>query len=149
MPSSVGRNQQQGHDRPTFQIQTENINKLDYVPQRASQMTLMVKNPLANAGDVRDPGSIPGSGRSPGGECGNPLQYSSLENLMDRGAWWTAVHGVSKSRTWLKQLSMHPCMSPKRSPYSPAPATVRPLLSPETKCPQSINLLMTYSFPTL
>ena len=52
------------------------------------------------------------------------------------------AHGV-------KQLSMHPCMSPKRSPYSPAPATVRPLLSPETKCPQSINLLMTYSFPTL
>jgi len=45
-----------------------------------------------------DPGSIPGSGRSPGEGNGNPLQYPYLENLMDRGAWWAAVHGVAKSR---------------------------------------------------
>ena len=55
-----------------------------------------------NAGD---PGSIPGSGRSPGEGNGNPLQYSCLENLMDGGAWWATVHGVAKSRTGLKQLS--------------------------------------------
>ena len=47
-----------------------------------------IKNPPANAGDVRDASSIPGSERSPGGGHGNPLQYSYLENLMDRGAWW-------------------------------------------------------------
>ena len=48
-----------------------------------------------------DPGSIPGLGRSPEEENGNPLQYPCLENLMDRGAWWTAVHGVTKSRAQL------------------------------------------------
>ena len=56
----------------------------------------MVKNPSANAGDVS---LIPGSGRSPGGGNGNPLQYSCLENPMDRGAWWATVHGVGKSQT--------------------------------------------------
>ena len=56
----------------------------------------MVKNPPANAGDVKDVGSIPGLGRSPGGGSGNPLQYSSLENPMDRGAWWATVHGIEK-----------------------------------------------------
>ena len=50
-----------------------------------------------NLGDVRDAGSIPGSGRSPGGGHGHPLQYSCLENPMDRGAWWDTVHGVAKS----------------------------------------------------
>ena len=64
----------------------------------ASQV-LVVKNPPANAGDVRDAGSIPGSGRSPGGGHGNPLQYFCLENPMDRGAWWTTVSKVAKSRT--------------------------------------------------
>ena len=59
----------------------------------------MVKNPDANAGDMRDTGSIPGSGRSPGGGHGNPLQYSWLENPMDRGASWATVHRVAKSRT--------------------------------------------------
>ena len=54
---------------------------------QASQVTAVVKNPPANAGDVRDAGVIPGSGRSPGGEHGNPLQYSRLENPMGRGAW--------------------------------------------------------------
>ena len=59
----------------------------------------MVKNPPANAGYVRDMGLIPGLGKSPGGGCGNPLQYSSLENLMDRGAWWATVHRVVESDT--------------------------------------------------
>ena len=56
----------------------------------------MVKNPPANAEDVRDSGSIPGSGRSPGGKNGNPLQYSCLGNPMDRGGWQATVHGVTK-----------------------------------------------------
>ena len=63
---------------------------------------LVVKNPPANAGDSRDVGSIPGSRRSPGGGHGNPLQYSRLENPMDRGAWRATVHGVTKSQTQLK-----------------------------------------------
>ena len=64
----------------------------------ASQVVLVVKNTLANAEDVRDMGSIPGSGRSPGERQGNPLQYC-LENCMDRGAWWAKVYRVEKSRT--------------------------------------------------
>ena len=67
----------------------------------ASQVALMVENPPANAGDLRDAGSIPGSGRSPGEGHGNPLQYSCLENPMDRGAWWATAHGVAKSQTRL------------------------------------------------
>ena len=68
----------------------------------------MVKNPPANAGDVRDAGTIPGSARSPGGGHGNILQYSCLENPMDRGAWRGTVHKVTKSQTRLKQLSTDP-----------------------------------------
>ena len=56
----------------------------------------MVKNPPANAGDVRDLGLIPGSGRSPGGGQGNPLQYSCLENPVEREAWWARVYGGCK-----------------------------------------------------
>ena len=59
----------------------------------------MVKNPPANAGDVRDAGSTPGSGVSPGGGYGSPLQYLCLENLMDRGGWPATVHRVTKSWT--------------------------------------------------
>ena len=70
--------------------------------QRASQVALVIKNPRADAGDARDAGSIPGLGRSLGGGHGNPLQYSCLENPMDRGAWWATVHGVAQSRTLLK-----------------------------------------------
>ena len=61
----------------------------------SSQVTLAVKN--LPAGDARDVGSICGSGRSPEGGPGNPLQYSCLENPMERGAWWATVHGVVKS----------------------------------------------------
>ena len=70
-----------------------------------SQVALVVKNPPTNARDIRDEGSIPGLGRSPGEGNGNPLQYSCLENPMDREAWWATVHGVAKSQTQLKQLS--------------------------------------------
>ena len=72
------------------------------------QVILVVKNPLANAGDEGDLGSIPGSGRSPGGRHGNPLQYSCLENLTDRVAWQSTVHGVTKSWTRLKRFSTYP-----------------------------------------
>ena len=65
----------------------------------------MVKNLSANAGDVRDVGFIPTLGRSPEEGRGNPLQYSCLENPMDRGAWWATIHGVSKSQIRLKCLS--------------------------------------------
>ena len=61
----------------------------------------MVKNPPANGGDARDTGPILGLGRPPGGENGNPLQYSCLKNPMDRGAWQTTAHGVTKSWTGL------------------------------------------------
>ena len=70
-----------------------------------SQVALVIKNLPANTGHVRDAGLIPGSGRFPGGGNDNPLQYSCLENPMDRGAWWATVHGVSRSRTRLKRLS--------------------------------------------
>ena len=73
----------------------------------ASQVALVVKNLPANAGNIRDLGSIPGLGRSPGGGHGNPLQYSCLENLMDRGAWQATVHRVTQSQTLLKRLSTH------------------------------------------
>ena len=67
----------------------------------ASQVALVVKNPPANAGDVRDVGLIPGLGRSPGlvGKHGDPLRHSCLENPMDRGAWQATVHGAVKSQT--------------------------------------------------
>ena len=68
-------------------------------PLGGSQVVLVVKNLPAIAGDIRDVGSIPGLGRSPGGEHGHPLQYSCLENPMDRGAWWATVHRVAESDT--------------------------------------------------
>ena len=71
----------------------------------ASQVTPEVKNLPANAGDTRDVGSIPGSGRSPGIGNGNPLQHSRLENPMDGGAWWATDHGVTKSRTRLSNFT--------------------------------------------
>ena len=67
------------------------------------------KESAYNTGDL---GLIPGLGRSPGGQHGNPLQYSCLETPMDRGAWWAIVHGVAKSRTQLSnQAHTHPCFS--------------------------------------
>ena len=73
-----------------------------------AQLALMVKKPHANAGDVRDAGSVPGSGRFPGGRHGRPLQCSCLGNPMDRGAWGAMAHGVAESdRTAVTQ---HACM---------------------------------------
>ena len=65
-------------------------------------VVIVVRNPPANAGDIREVGSIPGLGRSPGGGHGNSLQDSCLENPMDRGAWQTTVHRAAKSQTQLK-----------------------------------------------
>ena len=67
----------------------------------------MVKKLPANARDIKDADSVPGLGRSPGGRHGNLLQYSCLENPMDRGTWQAADLRVSQIRTQLKQLSMH------------------------------------------
>ena len=87
-------------------------------------------NPPASAVDIRDVSLIPRSGRSPGGGHGNPLQYSCLENPMDRGAWRAIVHGVAKSWTQLKRLSMQEytedlqkwsrgsCMLPAQFPFN-------------------------------
>ena len=69
----------------------------------------MVKNPYASAGEVRDVGLTPGLGRSPGGGHGNPLQYSCLQNPMDRGAWHTTVHRVAECQIRLKRFSMSAC----------------------------------------
>ena len=67
------------------------------------------KESACNAGDL---GSIPGSGRSPGEGNGNPLQYSYLENSVDRGAWWATLHGVAKSQTQLSDLTLYACPIP-------------------------------------
>ena len=75
----------------------------------SSQVVLVLKNPPANIGDIRDVGSTPGLGRSPGGGHGNPLQYSCLENPMDIGDWKATVFRVAKRWTRLKRLSMHTC----------------------------------------
>ena len=64
-------------------------------------MAQWVNNPPANAGGAMDAGLIRGSGKSPGGGNGNPLQYSCLKHSMDRGAWWATVHGVAKSQARL------------------------------------------------
>ena len=66
---------------------------------------IVVKNLPANAGDIRDAGLIPGSGRSSGEGNGSPFQYSCLENPMDGGAWWARVHGVTKSQTQLTDFT--------------------------------------------
>ena len=74
---------------------------------RASKVALVIRNLPANVGDIRNVGSVPGLGRSPGGGHGNPLWYSCLENPMDRRAWWAVVHGVAKDWTWLRQPRKH------------------------------------------
>ena len=79
----------------------------------------MVKNLPANAGDAGDLGSISGLGRSPGGGNGNLLQYSCLENSMDRGAWWVNVHWVTKSWTRLSDSVSQSVQSPSRVSLRP------------------------------
>ena len=89
---SIG-SQRVGHDWVT------EVNWFIYI--KASLVTLVAKNLPANAGDLRDAGLIPGLGRSPRAGRGNPLQYTCLENPIDRGAWKATVLGTAKSRTWL------------------------------------------------
>ena len=94
--------QSQGHMRVNVSLDGH-VYLVDLMPGsilsfEASQVVLVVKNPPASAGDIRDTGSIPGSGRSPGGGHGNPLQYSCLEDPMDRGAWQATVHRVAQSQ---------------------------------------------------
>ena len=88
-------------------IRPENLgeNHPVQLPSWTSQVALVVKNLPANAGNKRDAGLIPGLGRSLGEGNGTPLQYSCLENPMDRGVWWATVHGITKSQTRLKWLS--------------------------------------------
>ena len=90
----------------------------DYHLSGASQVALVVKNPSAIAGDIRDVSLIPGLGRSSGGGHGNPLQYSCLENPTDRRAWWATVHRFTKKQTPLKRLSMHAHTTLVRKYYS-------------------------------
>ena len=77
--------------------------------ERKKTSYLQVKNPPASLGDLRDMGSIPGLGRSIGGGNSNPLQYSCLENPMNRGAWWAMVHRVM-GRVGHKVLYVHCCL---------------------------------------
>ena len=70
------------------------------------QRWLSSKESACKSGATGDMGSIPGSGKSPGGGHENPLQYSCLENAMDRGVWWATVHSAAKTQTKLKQLSI-------------------------------------------
>ena len=85
-----------------FLVNWQHYSSLDVPHNRTSQMMLVVRNLPARAGDVRHVGSIPGSGRPSGGGHGNPLQCSCLDNPVDRGAWWAALHRVAKSWTRLK-----------------------------------------------
>ena len=92
----------------------------------ASWVALVVKKLPINNGNTRDMGLIPGWGRSPGGGHGNPLQYSCLENPMDRGAWRATVHRVTKSQTWLKWVSKHAHgISVPRTEIEPGVAVVK------------------------
>ena len=83
------------------------LNNISLYVQIGLPWWLSGKESACNSGATGDVGSIPGSGRPLGGGHGNPLQYSCLENPMDRGAWQATVHRVAKSWTWLKQLSTH------------------------------------------
>ena len=88
----------------------EAIAKFDFMASGEDELGFphgsVVKNPPSNTGDSGDLGSIPGSGRSPGGGNGNPLHYSCMENLMGRGAWRATVHRISKGRTQLSDRAL-------------------------------------------
>ena len=84
--------------------QMPNIKLLPCIGQ-ASHVALVVKNLPANAGDLRDVGSIPGLGISPGGVQGNPVPYSCLENPTDRRIWQATIHSITQSQTRLNQVS--------------------------------------------
>ena len=85
--------------------------------KRASQVAPVVKNPPSNAGDVRDTGLVPGWERSPGGGHGSPLQYSCLQNPIDREAWWTTVHRVTKIGHDLSDSAHTTCLKNNKTRY--------------------------------
>ena len=89
----------------------------------------MVKKPPANGGDIRDTGLIPGSGRCPGGANGNPLQYSCLENPMDRGAWWATVHGGHEESDMTECACTDVCIKYQPLVYNGVEKKMMPLLS--------------------
>ena len=95
-------------------------------------VALVVKNPPANAGDIGDVGSVPRSGRPPGGGNDNPPQCSCLENPMDRGGWWATVRGVTESQTWLNDsvLTQH---GPESTDCFESPVKLHAILSLLTK----------------
>ena len=86
---------------------------------QATQLVLVVKKLPANAGDIRDMGLIPGLGRSSGGGYGSALQCFCLENPMDRGAWWAAVHAVASSQTWPSDWEHSQAVCRLYAPISP------------------------------
>ena len=92
---------------PSILFQNHSCARHSGAPKRVSHVELVVKTPPVSAGDLRDMGSIPGSGWSLGGGNGNPFQYSCLESPMVRGdlTWWDTVHRVAKSQIWPKWLS--------------------------------------------
>ena len=106
-----GRLQSRGVTKSWTQLSgwTEHIIHSTFVQiqrmHRVLQVALAVMNSVANAGDIRNTGSIPGSGRYLGGQYSNPLQYSCLMSPVDRGAWWITVHGVTKNCTRLRDLA--------------------------------------------
>ena len=87
------------------------LNYPSYLSKSGFPCDSEVKNPPANAGNSEDADSMPETGRYPGGGNGNPLQYSCLENLMDRGDWWVTVSGVTKSQTQLNNGAGTSCTS--------------------------------------
>ena len=129
----------------------------------------MVKNLPANVGDKRDSGSVPGLGRFPGVGNGNPLQYSCLENSMDRKAWWATVHEVAKS--WTRPNNQHTYTIPYKSfslhlkprvlllpiksytVWSPLllylPLIAHPLLQPNSPSCCSLNMLASFSLQSI
>ena len=118
-----------------------------YLTDWASQGALGIKNLPANAGDVRDTDSIPGSGRSPGGGHGNMLQYPCLENPMDRGAWRATVHRVAKSwirLKWLTEKAMapHPSTLAWKIPWTEEPGRLQSMGSRRVRqvCATSLSL---------
>ena len=96
----------------------------------------------ASAYSARDPGSIPGLGRSPGEGNGNPFQYSRLENPMDRGVWWAIVHEVAKSWTWLSNFtSLHVLLCLSLKCFCHETSRIWASLSPKTRCVISVGRL--------
>ena len=91
------RKESSGHSKQCCTHKSGLNLKVPYFLKWASLVALVVKNPPARARNIRDAGSTPGLRRSPGGGCDNPLQYSCLENPMDRGTWWARVQRVTES----------------------------------------------------